>query len=67
MEAAAAVLAIRDALQTHALLKSHDLGDRAVLDCAQRDGVDLATMPLFTRSQQIVRAQEAADVVMGGR
>ena len=41
--------------------------DRAVLDGAQRDGVDLATMPLFARGQQVVRAQEAADVVMGGR
>ena len=66
MEAAAAVLAVGDALQSHALLETHDLGDRAVLHRAQRDGVDLAAMPLFTRGQQVVRAQEAADVVMGG-
>ena len=67
MEAAAAVLAVGDALQSHALLEAHYLRDRAILDCAQRDGVDLATMPLFTRRQQVVRTQEAADVVMVGR
>ena len=58
----AAELAVGDGLQPDLLLHSHDLADRAVLDGAQV-GRDLAASLPLPRIEQLLRAQEAADVI----
>ena len=50
-------------LQAHVFLELDDLGDRVVLDGAQRLGRDRAGGTLLARLEQALRAQEAADVV----
>ena len=50
-------------LQADVLLELHDLGDRLVLDLAQLLGRDLALGLLLARFEQVLGAQEAADVV----
>ena len=41
----------------------HDVADRVVLDRAQRGGGDLAACELLARVEQLLRPQEAADVI----
>ena len=51
-------------LQADVLLEPDDLGDRLVFHRAQLRGVDrLLDEELFARLEQVLRAQEAADVV----
>ena len=66
VEVGAAELAVGDALEAHVLLELHDLGDRLVFDLAQLLGRDLALGLLLARLQQVLGAQEAADVVVAG-
>jgi len=61
-----AKLAIGDALEADILLEPHDLGNCAILDRAQLRRVDGAGSVLFAGLQQVVRAQETADMVMTG-
>src|SRR5262249_4106131 len=59
----AAILAVGDRPEPGRLLLADERDDLAVLDGAQRPGVDLAALALLTRLVQRRRAQEAADVI----
>src|SRR5262249_25604453 len=59
----AAVLAVGDRLEPGRLLLADQRDDLAVLDGAQRPGVDRAALALLPRLVQRRRAQQAADVV----
>ncbi len=63
VEIRAAELAVGDRLQAGVLLHLHDLGDRAILDRPQVRRRDLAARLPVARLQQVLRAQEAADVI----
>jgi hypothetical protein len=45
------------------MLHPDHVADRVVLDGAQLVGADLAGRPPLTRLEQVLRAQQAADVV----
>ena len=66
VEIGAAELAVGDALEADVLLELHDLGDRLVFDLAQLLGRDVAARLLGAGFEQVLRAQEAADVVVAG-
>ncbi len=63
VEVGPAEFAVSDALQAHVLLELHDLGDGLVFHLAQLLGGDLALGLLLAGFQQVLGAQEAADVV----
>ena len=63
MEEGAAEFPVGDALQADGFLLPHHLGDAAVIDGAQRGGVDLAVEMLRARLREFGRAQVAADMV----
>jgi hypothetical protein len=63
VEVRAAELAVGDAVKPQVFLVSHDVADRFVLDRAQRAGVDRSLRELVARVEQLLAAQEAADVV----
>jgi hypothetical protein len=66
VEVGAAELAVGDALQAHVFLELHDLGDGLVFHLAQLLGRDLALGLLGAGFEQVLRAQEAADMVVAG-
>jgi hypothetical protein len=59
----AAKLAVADRLQPGGLLQRHHFADRLVFDPPERLALDQALATLFTRFDQVRRAQEAADLV----
>ena len=59
----AAELAVGDALQADVLLHLHDRADRIVLDGLQLRGADAAVLVIVARAQQLLRTQQAADVI----
>ena len=59
----AAELAVGDALQADVLLHLHDGADRIVLDCLQLRGADATLLVLLACAQQLLRPQQAADVI----
>jgi hypothetical protein len=63
VEVGAPVLAVGDALQAEILLEADDVADRAVLDLAQLRARDLALALALARVEQLLGAQEAADVI----
>ena len=63
VEVRAPKFAVGDGRKADVLLHLHDLGDRAVLDGAELRRRDLAARLLLARLEQILRAQEAADVI----
>src|SRR5260221_3090548 len=58
-----AKLAVGDALETRVLLELDDLGDRLVLDRAERRPVDLASREALASIEQLAGTEEAADMV----
>src|SRR5258708_37771730 len=63
MEIGAAELAVGHRLEAKALLEAHDVADREVLDLAQLFLRDRALLVPLARLEQLLRAQEAADVI----
>ena len=59
----AAELAVGHRAEPEILLQRHDIGDRRVLDLAQRGGVERAGLPLLAGGEKLGRAQQAADVI----
>src|SRR5581483_1179857 len=59
----AAELAVGDRLQPDRLLERDRLADALVLDRAQRGRVDLALLRLCARGMELLRAQQAADMI----
>jgi hypothetical protein len=66
VEIGAAELAVGDAFQADVFLEADDLGDGLVFDRAQLLGRDLALGLLLARFEQVLGAQETADVVVAG-
>src|SRR5690606_8836095 len=64
VEVRAAVFAVGDRLQADFLLEAHHFPNRAILDLAQRGGIDAARGEFAPGIHQEGRAQEAADVVV---
>src|SRR5690606_40396581 len=56
-----------DALEADVLLQPHRLEDCLVLDLAQVGRADLALLVVFARLQQLLRAQQTADMVRAER
>src|SRR5690606_24243718 len=63
MEVRATKLAVRNALETHVFLKLHDLRNCTIFYFTQLLGRNLALGLLFTRVQQIFRAQKTAHMI----
>ena len=63
VEEGAPELAVGDAVQAPVLLHLDDLADRAVLDLAQRGGVDLAFLAAGARFEQFLGPQETAYMI----
>jgi hypothetical protein len=63
MEIRAPELAVGNALQPDVFLHADDIGDRRVLDRAQRRAVERAVVKALAGGEQRRRAQKAADVV----
>ena len=59
----AAKFAVGDALQADVLLHLHGSADRIVLDCLQLRRADAAVLVILARAQQLLRPQQAADVI----
>ncbi len=63
MPPGAAELAVGDGVETDVLLKPDGVADRRVLDFGERLGGNLATLAPLARVQQLLRAQQTADMV----
>jgi hypothetical protein len=63
VEIGAAEFAVGDRLQADILLELDDLGDCLVLDLAQLGGAELALGLLVARLEQVLGAQETADMI----
>jgi hypothetical protein len=63
MPAAAIIFAVGDRLESDLLLQRDDLADRLLLDLAQFVVANLAGRLPFARADQVIRPDQAADMV----